>query len=221
MIVSVVSERSLDILLVDDHPLVRTGLRHLLEGQAYVANVREADSVERALAILRREVADVVLLDLALPGIDGEHAARLFRERFPALRVVIVSAQVSAPSVRRLAAVGIDGFVSKNSGPDDILGAIESVSRGERYWCPEVAACLVAFESARDEADPFDRLSERELAIVNGLLEGGRNREIARRLHLSEKTVSTYRSRAFEKLDIDSAPALFRLAMRHGRWFGR
>lgn len=210
---------ALAVLVVDDHTLVRTGMRLLLEDNPLIDHIAEASSAEEALEATRAGHFDLVLMDITLPGMSGQEAARRLIKRHPDMRVIMVTGKIEAGPVRSLLSEGVAGYVTKGSTSEEMEEAIRTVLRGQQYLSPDVARQL-ALDTIRgeDSDNPFERLTQREAEIIRMLLRGHRNRQISETLHISEKTVSTHRVRAFEKLDIGTTAELVRLAMRHGLW---
>ncbi len=205
----------LRVLVVDDHPLVRTALRRTLDGAPGIGSVIDVGSGEAALEALGRENLDLVLLDMRLPGIDGAEVARRVRTQWPAVHLVVVTGDDETTPVAPLMALGVRGYLTKGADGDEILAAVAAVAAGDRYLSADVSR-RIALESMHGEAlDPFDALSAREREICRLIADGYRNRAIAERLHISEKTVSTHRARAFDKLGIGGVPELVRLALKH------
>ena len=203
------------VFLIDDHVLVRTGMRLMLAGETDIELVGEAASGEEALPVLRRLQPDVVLCDLHLPGISGlEVTSRLVRAG-GSIRVVIVSVLEDGPMPRRLIDAGAHGYVGKCAGGEELLRAVRTVAQGRRYLANGIAQAL-AFSGLDTDASPFDALSPRELEVAMLLTRGLRQEDIARRLSLSAKTVNTHKSRLFEKLGIGDSIALARLAGQYG-----
>jgi len=204
------------LLLVDDHELVRTGIRHLLQASGCIAEIFEASDAESALALIEREAPQVVLMDLAMPGLGGFEATQRICQQHPHTRVIILSARGDGPLPRRVLEAGAHGYLNKGCSETEMLAAIERVLRGQKYIAAEVAQKM-AMESLNGQGDsPFDSLSSRELQIVIRTARGERNQQIASVLGISPKTVSTYRSRAMEKLGVDTTGSLVRLVMQHG-----
>ncbi|MBO9716945.1 MAG: response regulator [Pseudoxanthomonas sp.] len=203
------------VFLVDDHALVRTGLRMILSAESDIQVVGEAESGEEALSLIRKHRPDVVLCDLHLPGISGlEVTERLIRGRVGS-RVVIVSVLEDGPLPKRLLDVGASGYVGKGGDARELLNAVRDAARGKRYLGSSIAQ-NIALASVGGEASPFDTLSPRELEVAMLLVQGLRQDAIAQRLNLSPKTVNTHKSRLFEKVDVDDTIALARLAARYG-----
>jgi DNA-binding NarL/FixJ family response regulator len=203
------------VFLVDDHALVRTGLRMILSAETDIEIVGEAESGEEALALIRRHRPDVVLCDLHLPGISGlEVTERIVRGRL-GCRVVIVSVLEDGPLPKRLLDVGAHAYVGKGGDARELLNAVRDAARGKRYLGSSIAQNM-ALASIGGEDSPFEQLSPRELEVAMLLTQGLRQEDIARRLSLSAKTVNTHKTRLFEKLRIQDSIALARLAGQYG-----
>ena len=201
------------VFLLDDHALVRTGYRLILQSQVDIDVVGEATSGEEALPLIRRLQPDVVLCDLHLPGLSGmDVTERLVRSQSPA-RVIIVSVQEDGPMPRRLLDAGASGYLGKACDADELLRAIRDVARGRRYLGGDIAR-RIALSGGNDS--PFDRLSPRELEVTMLFCQGLRAEDIARKLSLSGKTIATHKYRLFDKLGIKDTVALARLAAQHG-----
>ncbi|WP_379655324.1 response regulator [Pseudoxanthomonas sp. UC19_8] len=203
------------VFLVDDHALVRTGLKLILAGQVDIEVVGEAESGEEALPAIRKLKPDVVLCDLHLPGLSGfDVTERIVRGDYGS-RVIIVSVLEDGPLPKRLLEAGASGYVGKGGDAAELLRAVRDVSRGKRCLGSNVAQNL-ALSSMSEEASPFDDLSARELEVVMMLVQGLRQSEIAKRLNLSPKTVSTHKTRLLEKVQVQDTMALARLAAQYG-----
>jgi DNA-binding NarL/FixJ family response regulator len=203
------------VFLVDDHALVRAGLRMLLEGEDGIEVVGEAGSGEEALPLVRRLQPDVVLCDLHLPGLSGlEVTARIVRAG-DGVRVVVVSVLEDGPMPRRLIEAGACGYVGKGGDAAELLRAIRAAAQGRRYLSNGIAQGM-ALKDIRDGDSPFDALSARELEVALLLVRGLRQEDIARRLSLSAKTINTHKSRLFDKLGIRDSIALARMAGHYG-----
>jgi DNA-binding NarL/FixJ family response regulator len=203
------------IFVVDDHVLVRTGVRMILSGETDIEVVGEADSGEDALPRIRRLKPHIVLCDLHMPGVSGlEVTERIVRGAYGA-RVIVVSVLEDGPLPRRLLEAGASGYVGKGGDAGELLRAIRDVARGKRYLASSVAQTL-ALSGLSSDASPFDALSAREMEVALMLTQGMRQEEIARRLSLSAKTVNTHKTRLFQKLRIADSIALARLVSRYG-----
>lgn len=203
------------VFLLDDHALVRTGMRMMLSAETDIEVIGEADSGETALPMIRRLKPDVVLCDLHLPGISGlEVTERIVRGEY-GCRVVVVSVLEDGPIPKRLLEAGASGYVGKGGDAAELLRAVRDVARGKRYLANGIAQHL-ALAGIGGDASPFDALSPRELEVAMLLVQGLRQEEIAKRLSLSAKTVNTHKARLFEKLDIQDSIALARLSSQYG-----
>ena len=203
------------VFLLDDHALVRTGLRMMLSAETDIEVVGEADSGEAGLPMIRRLKPDVVLCDLHLPGISGlEITDRIVKGDY-GCRVVVVSVLQDGPMPKRLIEAGAWGYVGKGGDAAELLRAVRDVARGRRYLAGDIAQHL-ALAGLGGDKTPFDALSPRELEIAMLMVQGMRQEDIARRLSLSSKTVNTHKGRLFEKLGIEDNIALARLSSQYG-----
>lgn len=202
------------VYLVDDHALVRTGMKLILAHEVDIEVVGESDNGEDALADIRRLKPDVVLCDLHLPGISGlEVTERISRSATS--KVVVVSVLEDGPLPKRLIDAGACGYLGKGGDAAELVRAVREVARGRRYLGTNIAQYL-ALAAVDGEGSPFDQLSARELEVAMLLVQGLRQEDIARRLSLSAKTINTHKSRLFEKLEIKDNIALARLASQYG-----
>ncbi|PBJ82202.1 two-component system response regulator UvrY [Lysobacteraceae bacterium NML93-0399] len=202
------------VFMVDDHALVRTGMRMILMGEADIEVIGEAESGEEALPLIRRLKPDIVLCDLHLPGVSGlEVTERVVRGQ-PETRVIVVSILEDGPMPRRMIEAGASGYVGKGGDAAELIRAVRDVARGRRYLASNIAQNL-ALSGIGGNETPFDALSPREMEVAMLLLQGLRQEDIARRLSLSAKTVNTHKSRLFEKLQIQDSIALARLASQY------
>ncbi|MES0873490.1 UvrY/SirA/GacA family response regulator transcription factor [Sinimarinibacterium thermocellulolyticum] len=205
------------IMLVDDHRLVRAGLKRVLTEVADMTVVAEASSGEEALELVRDAAPDVVLMDINMPGIGGLEATRRLLQRVPTAKVIVVSMHLEEPYPSRMLAAGAAGYISKDSAADEVVTAIRRVHGGGHYVAADVAGNLAAsLVKGPSGASPFDQLSQRETQVMLMVTKGYSTQEISDRLHLSPKTVSTYRYRLFEKLGVGNDVELTRMAMRYG-----
>ena len=204
------------ILLVDDHELVRTGIRRLLDDAEGIQVAAEAKTGEEAVAMVRQESPDVVLMDVNMPGIGGLEATRKIAQIAPALPVIVLTVHTDDPFPSSLLKAGASGYLHKGCSVDEIIFAINEVHAGRRYICKDIAQTLALSLLPGNEGSPFDVLSQRELQVMLMLLKGHKVQDISDKLCLSPKTVSTYRHRLFDKLNVRTESELTRLAMRHG-----
>jgi two-component system invasion response regulator UvrY len=204
------------VLLVDDHELVRTGVKSILERAPDIDVVAEASTGEEAITVARKCLPEVVLMDVSMPGIGGIEATRRILHGHPEIRVIALTALDDDPFPSRLNDVGAKGFLTKGCPAEEMIKAVRMVHRGQRFVSPEVAQKHTLTEWRCKSDNPFKALSSRETQVLLQILEGRRNQEISDILNLSPKTVSTYRQRILEKLGIRNDVELTRLAYRYG-----
>lgn len=203
------------VFLLDDHALVRVGLRMVLSAETDIEVVGEADSGETGLPMIRKLKPDVVLCDLHLPGISGLEVTERLVRGDSGCKVVVVSVLEDGPMPKRLIEAGASGYVGKAGDAAELLRAVRDVARGKRYLANGIAQHL-ALSGLGGGDTPFDALSPRELEVAMLLVQGLRQEDIARKLSLSAKTVNTHKSRLFEKLGIQDTIALARLSSQYG-----
>jgi two-component system invasion response regulator UvrY len=204
------------LLIVDDHEIVRVGLRHILADYPAIEIVAEAGNGETAIRLNRELWPDVVLLDICMPGLSGlETTARLKQAR-PELAVIILSVHANAPYPERLMGAGASAYLTKGCPVTELVQAINTVARGGRHIGSTVAQSMALGMLPGTGASPFDELSAREMEVMLMLADGRRLADIADTMHLSPKTIATYKYRIFEKLDTRNDVAMTRMAMRYG-----
>lgn len=207
---------SIKVLLVDDHELVRTGIRRLLSDVSGINVYDEAKDGESAITAVRKKRPDVVLMDVSMPGIGGLEATRKLKQIDSDLPVIILTVHTDDPFPTSLLKAGASGYLHKGCTVDEIVTAIKEVHAGRRYICTEIAQNLALSLLPGSEGSPFDSLSQREMQVMFMLVQGNKVQDISEKLCLSPKTISTYRSRLFEKLSVRNDAELTRLAMRYG-----
>lgn len=205
-----VETRSTRILIADDHPIVRSGLRGLLESESDLVVLGEAESAQRAAELASEQHVDVALLDLSMPG-GGVAGIRAVKAAAPQCRVLVLTMHDDAASVRDAFAAGADGYLVKRSPEEHLVGAIRAVMSDKRFVDPSLDASLA-------EADAEDRpsLSRRERQVLEQVARGHTNKEVATVLDVSVKSVETYRSRVLEKLGLKSRAELVQYAIDNG-----
>ena len=205
------------ILIVDDHQLMRAGLRHILEAEADFQVMAEASDGNEALTLARQLEPEVVLMDVKMPhGMGGIEATRRMVRLLPEVKVIALTALDEDPFPARLIEAGAVGYLTKGCPADEMIKAIRSVHRGQAYVEAEVARKHMLDEWQNREGNPFEDLSAREMQVAMMILDGQRTQEMSTSLSLSPKTVSTYRQRIYEKLGVSTDVDLTRLAYRHG-----
>ena len=204
------------VLIVDDHPIVRSGLRRIAEEDRGIAVTAEAASGDAALAALRQHVADVVLLDVTMPGSPFTDTLRRLREEHPTVRILVLSAHPEDQWAVRALRGGAAGYLTKDHSPEQLLDAIRRVHRGGRYVSPTLAERLATQLGQEFPDAPHEQLSDREFDVLRGLGTGRSVKQIAEEMRLSPKTVSTYRTRLMEKMHFETNADLVRYAAQHG-----
>jgi DNA-binding NarL/FixJ family response regulator len=203
------------VLLADDHALVRYGLRTLLELSG-VEVIAEASEGREALRLARTLEPDVAILDVTMPGLNGIDAAELLREQCPKTRVVILSMHADREHVHRAFAAGASAYLLKGSAHEEVLAAVQAVQVGRQYLSRELAPVNRADTPDAGKTGPLDSLSRRERQVLQLVVEGHSSAQIAAIVHLSPKSVDTYRSRLMKKLDLSDVTALVKFALQHG-----
>jgi DNA-binding NarL/FixJ family response regulator len=200
------------VLLADDHAVVRFGLRALLE-MSGMEVVAEAGEGREALRLAEELAPDVAILDVTMPGLNGIDAAVVLRERSPKTRVVILSMHSNTEHVHRALAAGASAYLLKGSASEEIVEAIRTVTMGGQYLSRELGPVNATTAGG---ASPLESLSARERQVLQLVVEGHSSAEIAALVHLSPKSVDTYRSRLMKKLGVPDVTALVKFAVQHG-----
>ncbi len=204
------------ILICDDHPIVRKGLREILEQEGAPVTIEETASAEEALEAARKKPWDTVVLDITMPGRSGLEVLKDLKRERPNVPVLVLSVHPAEQYASRVLRAGASGYLTKESAPEELLTAIRRIVRGGRYISPSVGETLAANLGRPAGELPHQSLSDREFEIVRLLASGKRASEIADQLHLSVKTVSTYRARILEKLNLRTTAEIMRYAIQHG-----
>lgn len=204
------------VLLVDDHQLVRSGIRRILQDATDIQVVAEAASGEEALELFAQVNPQVVLMDVSMPGIGGIEATRKMLRAHPQVRIIALTVYADAPYPTSLLEAGAAGYLTKGCADHEIALAIRAVAAGERYLVKDVAQQMALAGLPGGKKCPFDLLSQREVQVMMMLTSGQSLQDVSDKLCLSPKTVSTYRYRLYEKLSVDNDVELTHLAIRHG-----
>jgi two-component system, NarL family, invasion response regulator UvrY len=205
----------IDVVLVDDHELVRAGFRMLLSQQADIEIVGEAPTAEEGLALIRKKLPAIALVDVHMPGMGGlELTERVLRARLRT-KIIVITAIQDTHFSRRLLEAGAHGYLTKNCGADELVEAVHKVASGHRYLGEAVARQL-AMATLEGDKSPFADLSDREMEVAMLLAQGKGLTTIGQKLSLSPKTVSTYKQRLMKKLQVDQVVSLAYLMAAHG-----
>ncbi|QOY84976.1 response regulator [Paludibaculum fermentans] len=209
------SSKKISILLADDHSVVRQGFRRILESQADMEIVGEASNGREAIERATTLSPDVVVMDVAMPELNGIEATRRLMESSPRTRVLALSMHKDAVYVREILRAGARGYLLKDAIDADLLAAVRAIARGEGYLSPAIADAVLT-DYRQHVTDPIDLLTSREREVLQLIAEGKTNKEIASDLKLSVYTVDAHRGRIMEKLNLHSTGELVRFAVRKG-----
>ena len=204
------------ILIVDDHAIVRRGLRELLSNEFHGAAFGEASDAQQALEQLRKKEWDVALLDIALPGKSGLDLLKELKTEWPKLPVLILSAHPEDQFAVRALKAGAGGYMTKESAPEELAKALRKIMAGGRYVSPALAEMLALGVTKDLTRTPHETLSDREYEVMSRIASGKTVTEIAEELSLSPKTISTYRARVLEKLGLKNSAAIVQYVIRNG-----
>jgi DNA-binding NarL/FixJ family response regulator len=212
------SESKLRILVVDDHPVVREGLKLLLNDQADMEVVGVADDGKLAVEMARQLQPNVIVMDLSLPGLPGDQATEILNRDYPELnlKVLILTAHEQSIDLDHLMKAGALGVVLKRAAPNELVHALRTVGRGGVYLDPTLMSRVVVQTRSKQTAEDTAELSDREAEVLKLIAAGYTHRSIAARLHISAKTVETYRSRLMQKLNLHSRAEMVRYALLKG-----
>jgi len=213
------SRASLRLMIVDDHAILREGLRHILESTGDAIEISEASSGYQALESLRRQPFDLVIADLSMPGMNGLDLIRRIKADYPATAVLVLSMHAEEEYALRSFKAGANGYVTKDSPAETLVGAVRKVAAGGVYVTPSLAERVIQSLNGTVDVPRHVHLSNRELDVLRRIVAGQRVTEIANELHLSVKTVSTHKTHIQEKLQLPNTASLVRYGMEHGLQF--
>ncbi len=203
------------ILLADDHALVRQGFSMILEAQPDMEIVGQAGNGNEAVELAEKLKPDVVVMDVAMPDLNGIEATRRLATSLPRTRVLALSMHKDSVYVREILRAGARGYLLKDSGDADLVAAVRAIAKGDGYISPSVSDAVLS-DYRKHVTDPLDLLTSREREVLQHIAEGKTNKEIATALNLSVYTVEAHRGRIMEKLNLHSTGELVRFALRNG-----
>jgi len=215
LILNPLNEPMLKVLVVDDFPLFRRGVRDLLVEGFQHAKVGEAGNSHEMLELLRRKPWDVAVMDISMPGMNGLDALKLVKQEFPDLPVLILSMHPEEQYAIRMFKAGADGYLTKVSAPEELVKAIKKVQGGGKYVSPSLGEALAVTLNPGAEKNPHELLSDREYQVLCLIGSGKTISEIADQVNLSVTTISTYRARILEKMRMKTNAELTRYAIQH------
>lgn len=207
---------SIRVVIVDDHAILRAGLRRVLEAEPDIEVVGEAPSADRAVFESISGQPDVVLMDVMMPGKTGIEGMPAVLQAVPQAKILVLSMQDDPRYVREAFAAGAAGYVLKEAADNEVVGAVRAVAAGERYVHPILGARLIAAEAEEQRRAEADPLSDREREVLRLLALGHTNQEIARTLYISVRTAETHRAHIMQKLHLSSRAELVRYALSNG-----
>jgi DNA-binding NarL/FixJ family response regulator len=210
---------TINVVLADDHTVVRDGLKALLEANFEIKVVGDAATGEQVVDRVNELMPDIVIMDISMPDLNGIDATRRILAQHPEVKVIVLSMLGTADHVFHALEAGARGYLLKESAGRDVMEAVQMVAAGEMYFSQPITQTMVNdYKRAREdsEANPLASLSMRENEILCMVVEGKTSAEIGQSLHLSPKTVDSYRSRMMQKLGISDMPELIKFAIRHG-----
>jgi two-component system, NarL family, response regulator NreC len=210
-----VPDRNIKIFLADDHTIVRQGLKLILSAQPDIEVVGEAANGREAVELVQKLKPDIVLMDVAMPELNGIEATRRMVQANSRLKILVLSMHKEAVYVREILRAGARGYILKDAIDTELLSAVRSVVRGDGYISPAVSGALLN-DYRKDVTDPADLLSNREREVLQLIAEGKTNKEIAGKLNLSVYTVDSHRGKIMEKLNLHSTGELVRFAIKNG-----
>ncbi len=207
------------VFLADDHPILRDGLRSLLTDQPDIEVVGDAANGEEALEGVLKLQPDIVLMDIAMPVLDGIEVTTKILEKSPSIKVIILSIYATSEHIYKALRAGAVGYLLKEAAGIEVVSAVRAVIKGQRYLSQKISEKVIE-DYVRDreeiiEENPLELLSSREKEILTLVAEGHTSAEIANQLFLSPKTVDTYRSRLMKKINVKDIPSLVKFAIRH------
>lgn len=206
----------INILLVDDHELVRTGISKILTEVKGFKVIAECETGEEAIKFCRHTEPDVILMDMDMPGMGGLEATKKILRFAPDSKVMVLTAHSEDPFPTKVMQIGAAGYLTKGTPLQEMVNAIRAVNSGQRYLPAQIAQQMALSQFKSTEENPFSSLSDRELQIMLMITRGEKVPDISEHLHLSTKTINSYRYRMFEKLDVGNDVELTHLAIRHG-----
>ncbi len=214
---SAASAAPIQIMLVDDHPVLRSGVKTLLQAERDLRVIGEAGDGQSAVKLATELTPDIVVMDVSLPDLSGAEATKQILAKSPSMRILALTAHEDAAFARILLDAGATGYALKRSACDELVRAVRIVAGGGTYVDPSIAGALIGPERARSPgASPTVNLSEREVEVIRFVAQGFTSKEMAARLDLSPRTLETYKARAMAKLNLRSRADLIRYAMRAG-----
>ena len=212
-------KKRIKLLLVDDHPVVRKGIRSCLEGQEHLQILGEATDGQQAVDKVKDLSPDIVLMDIDMPNMSGLEATKIIRKEFPKTRVLILSVHTNKEPVLQIIKSGAQGYVLKDASPEVLVGALEAIDAGEPFFSPDISQIVLnqyMSEANEDENSEALKLTAREKQVLAMIAEGKSNKDMANHLGVGVRTIETHRERVMDKLNIHSVAGLTKYAIANG-----
>lgn len=206
----------MNLMIVDDHLLIRAGMKLLLKNTPAYTVAAEAESGEEALRLLDAQRIDLVIMDISMPGMGGLACIREIRARFPAVKILVLSMHEDEEYIYKAMQYGAMGYLPKTSADSELFDALRAIAEGRRYLSPNAQQSLLSVMFRDPQEDPRSCLTAREREIFDELIRGCTITEIAEQLHLSVKTIDTHKTHIYAKLHCSRRSELVSLALRHG-----
>ena len=212
---------TIKVLLAEDHTIVRKGLRSLLDSEAGIKVVGEAEDGREAIKKVEKLQPDVVLMDISMPGLNGLEATRQLKKRFPEIKFIILTVHDHEEYVLQTLRAGASGYLVKKAAPAELISAIRAVYSGESFLSPSISRTVIdeyvrRSEQPSEKDEIYEKLTNREREVLQLITEGHKNRKIADLLHVSLKTVETHKANIMNKLNVSGTAELIRYAMDKG-----
>jgi len=211
---------TIKVLLVDDHTIVRKGIRSLLDGEANIEVVGEAENGREAVEKVGQLSPNIVLMDSTMPLLNGLEATRQIEKRFPDVKVLILTMHTNEEYILQFLQAGAAGYLVKQSAPQDLVSAIRAVTQGDYFLSPSISKTVIEELVRHNKPDPvedsYNTLTDREREVLQLIVEGFSNKEIAEQLHISLKTVGVHRINLMHKLNVHNVTELTKYAIRKG-----
>ena len=211
--------KKIKVVVADDHTILRQGIKALLNNQEEIEVVGEAKDGREAIKVIEELLPDVILMDIAMPGLNGLEATRRIKKKFPKTKVVVLTMHTNEEYIFQILNAGADGYLVKETAFQDLISAINSVHRGEAFMSPSISKKVMTDYIQRAQGEEkvgFDTLTTREREILQLVAEGNSNKKIAEVLFISPKTVETHRAHIMDKLNIHDRAGLIKYAIRKG-----
>ncbi|MBW1824675.1 MAG: response regulator transcription factor [Deltaproteobacteria bacterium] len=211
--------RKIKVVVADDHTILRQGIKALLDNQEGIEVVGEAKDGREAIKTIEELLPDVILMDIAMPGLNGLEATRRIKKKFPKVKVVVLTMHANEEYIFQILNAGADGYLVKETAFQDLISAINAVHKGEAFMSPSISKKVMTDYIQRAQGEEkvgFDTLTTREREILQLVAEGNSNKKIAEALFISPKTVETHRAHIMDKLNIHDRAGLIKYAIRKG-----